>query len=67
MSRIYRLTDRIPIKLHDLVLTISPLTKIQKIDIETAGRDKDILKAGLNSTALAIKYAIKSMKGLKIM
>ena len=63
--RIYRVTDRIPLKIHDLEVTISPLTRMQKIDVELSATGDNLVKAGLNAASLAIKYAVKDVKGLK--
>lgn len=59
MSVIYKTTDKIPVKVHDLTFDISPLTSQQKEEIQNEFLSKRVV----NATKLAIKYAVKGIKG----
>jgi hypothetical protein len=68
MARIYRTTDKIPVKIDDILIKISPLTVDHKAEIQsillTAQLKKDV--AGLiKGNKLAMKYAVKSMEGVE--
>jgi len=63
--KIYRTTDRIPVKLGDLTFWFSPFKWEHKIEVST----KTLLKSGETSITasqarLAIKYSIKAVDGL---
>lgn len=67
MARIYKLSDRIPVKIGNITITISPLTVDQKVEIEThmlAHRRGDN-KAGSQGIVAAVKYAVKSISGVE--
>lgn len=67
MSRIYKTTDRVKVKVDDLTFSISPLSYAQKSEIQSklykAVNDQDML-AAQDAAVLSIKYAVKSVKGL---
>lgn len=64
MATIYRVSDLITLKIDDLVVKISPLTYEQKLRFQ-----EEMLEGGKHSamkaTALVIKFALKSIEGLK--
>ena len=65
--RIYKRTDRIPVKIGELTVKIAPLSLEQKAEVSTkliSGRVKGESKDLLHATMLAIKYAVKSIDGL---
>ncbi len=64
MAKIYRLSDKIRLAVDDLTITISPLSIHQKAAIEDAARDGSA-KGLMQASALAIKYAVKSIDGLE--
>lgn len=64
MAKIYRVTDRIPVKVDDIVVTISPLTIQQKSEVEAIGASGGSA-ALLNASLKALKYAIKDISGLE--
>lgn len=67
MSRIYRTTDRIKVTIDDVEFKIAPLTLGQKKEIQSylykSVSEKDLL-AAQDAAILAIKYAVKGVKGL---
>lgn len=61
------MTDKIKIKIHDVTVSVSPLSfahkgEIQSLMMEAAKGD---VKAGLEGTKLCIKYAVKSIEGVE--
>ncbi len=67
MSRIYKRDTRVSIKIDDLVIEVSPLSLDQKSEVSTLmlhGRNACDLKELNKAISLAIKYAVKSVKGL---
>lgn len=60
MAKIYRLSDRINLKIDDLTVTIGPLSIHQKQAVEEANASSGLLKA----TMEAMKYGIKDIRGL---
>lgn len=64
---VYRLTDRIPVIIGDLTFLIAPMSFEQKIAIMESGKmaagkeTKDMAR----SAVMAMKYSVKSVKGLK--
>ena len=70
MSRIYRLSDRVKVRIGDKetgsVLTLAPLDRQQKQEIQQLmyeSRKGDPKKA-VDAIALAIKYSVKNITGL---
>jgi hypothetical protein len=68
MSRIYKRSDRISVKIDDITLKLSPLSIDQKVEIQTAminGRkDGDIVQA-TKGVCLSIKYSVKGVEGIQ--
>lgn len=66
MAKIYRITDRIPIKIDTLSISISPLTFDQKTELQTImmAAAKDPMHA-MTGARLAVKYAVKSVSGIE--
>lgn len=60
MAKIYRLSDRVKLKVDDLEVMIGPLSIHQKSAIEEAAKSSGLLKASL----LAMKFGIKDVSGL---
>lgn len=66
MITIYRMTDRIPVKVGPVEFSISPLTSMQKQEILSYVDGKDgetVNEMGMAHTA--IKYQVKAVKGIK--
>lgn len=64
MARIYKTTDKISVKVDDIVLKISPLNFEQKCEIQTqllSGQPMDIVRAA----RMAIKFAVKDVQGIE--
>lgn len=61
MAKIYRMSDRIRLKIDDIEVTIGPLSIHQKASVEEVASSAGLLKA----TMEAMRYAIKDIKGLK--
>ncbi len=68
MSRIFRASDRIPVQIDDITVTIAPLTFNQKIELQSImiSAGKEPLNA-LKGARLAVKYAVKAVAGIKDM
>lgn len=67
MARIYRLTDRIKVKIEDVTVTVRPLTKDEKAEIQQSvirGRAKGDFKEATQGIVLALKYAVKGIEGI---
>ncbi len=67
MARIYRLTDRIKVKIDDITVTIRPLSKDEKAEIQQSvikGRAKGDFVEATRGIVLALKYAVKGIDGL---
>ncbi len=63
MVKIYKTTDKIPVKIDSLTFKISPLSFDQKSEIQAeliTGNPMSIIKAA----KLAIKYAVKDVDGI---
>ena len=66
MVKIYKTTDRIPVKIDSLKFSLSPLGFEQKSEIQAellTGQPMSIVKAA----KLAIKYAVKGLDGVQCM
>ena len=65
--KIYRTTDRIPVKIGELIFKVAPLSSHQKIEIlscqvsEAGTSYQNVAKA----TFLAVKYGVKEVEGLE--
>ncbi len=68
MARIYRLSDRIPIKIDSITITVSPLSFDQKTELQSIMMQarQDPMYA-VKGARLAIKYAVKSVSGIEDM
>ena len=67
MTKIYRNTDRITLKVDDLFVKVAPLTLSQKAHVQQVSLDavrKQDLKLTQDSIVLVLKYAIKGITGL---
>lgn len=68
MSRIYKITDRIEIQIHDLKVKIAPLSLSQKSEVQALmleGQKKQDLQLLNNAIYQAIKFCLKDIKGLE--
>jgi hypothetical protein len=64
--RIYKRSDRIVVKINDVVVKLAPLTLDQKTEIQSAmfkGMKGD-LEAATQGVKLAIKYSVKAINGV---
>lgn len=64
MATIYRTSDRIKVKIDDIVLTLAPLNYHQKSRVQNLILEKGQMGA-LDSTKLAVKYALKDIEGVE--
>lgn len=65
MARIYRISERIPLRVGDLEIQISPLALDQKAEISDVVGDGMSTAKLLRGSALALKYCVKSVSGLE--
>ncbi len=68
MAKIYRLTDRIDVKVHDLTFKLSPLSMSQKQELHShvsKGNSAGDMGEILTATRKAIKYCVKGISGLE--
>lgn len=68
MSRIYRRSDRIKVKIDDITVTLAPLTLDQKTECQQAllvGHRKSDLKELTRGIKLSMKYALKDIQGVE--
>ena len=66
MAKVYRVTDKLPVKIGDIIFQISPLTFAQRAEIQadlTKAAKGDLSKA-TDASYKAIKYAVKSVENL---
>lgn len=61
MARIYKVTDRITVKIHDITIEISPLTFEQKSVCQALIIGGDHMKAAF----YALQSSLKSIKGIE--
>lgn len=64
MVKIYKTTDKIPVKIDSLVFKISPLSFEQKSEIQAMLISGDPLSV-VRAAKTAIKYAVKDVKGVE--
>ena len=64
--KLYKITDRIKIKIGDMVVSVSPLTYDQKIEIQTALSQGTDAKSLYTGSILAMRYGIKEIKGIEL-
>lgn len=69
MAKIYRRSDRIPLKIGEVTVTVAPLTFQQKSEIQMAmsssvkdGDTMGVLKAAF----LCVKYCVKDVTGVEL-
>jgi hypothetical protein len=68
MARIYRTSDRIPVKIDDITVVIAPLSFAQKTELQSIMlQAKDDPLFAVRGARLAIKYAVKDVKGVEDM
>jgi len=65
MAKIYRTTDRIPVQVDDVIITLSPLKYHEKAEIQACVMKGDAHGA-TQGAALALKYSIKEIKGVEL-
>ena len=68
MAKIYRRTDRIKVKIDDVVITLAPMSIDQKIQVQELtiqGQVKRDLRASTKAIALAMKFSIKAVDGIE--
>lgn len=67
MSVVYRLKDKIKVTIDDITIKVSPLSYVQKMEVQEhmtkAVTEKD-MKHAMDGTIKAIKYSLKGIKGL---
>jgi hypothetical protein len=65
--RIYKLSDRIPIKIDDIFIKVAPLSLIQKSTIQQKmleGQKANDLIVLTQAVTMALKYSLKNISGL---
>jgi hypothetical protein len=67
MATIHRTTDRIKVKVQDITVSISPLTKLQKqtISMLFLKASKGDMEAAMASTFACVKASVKDVQGIK--
>jgi hypothetical protein len=67
VAKIYRTTDRISVKIDDIVVKISPLTYDQKAEIQThmLGFTRGDIREATKGVVLALKYGLKHISGVE--
>lgn len=68
MSIIYRVTDKVKVNIDDIEIKISPLTYLQKQEVQELMQKavtEGNMKYAMEGTICAIKYSLKSIKGIK--
>lgn len=68
MARVYKTTDRVPVKIGDITVKIAPLSLDQKNEIQEVmieGQKKNSVAILTKSTLLAVKMCVKEIAGLK--
>lgn len=68
MAVVYRLKDRIKVKIDDISIKVAPLSYLQKMEVQekmTKAVNESDMKYAMEGTILAIKYAVKAVSGLK--
>ena len=64
MAKIYKISDRIKVKVGGLTVKIGPLTFDQKAEIQALATSGDFKKS-LQSAKLSVKYSVKDIDGLE--
>lgn len=68
MTRIYKTTDRIKVKIDEIEVSLAPLTLDQKTEakvLQATGKVERNYKKVQDGVLLLIKYALKDIKGVK--
>jgi hypothetical protein len=68
MARIYKRTDRIAVRIDDIIVKLAPLTVDQKTEIQmlmSKGAINRDVKAMSDASALAVQYGVKGVEGLQ--
>lgn len=68
MSKIMRVSDRIKIKIKDVVFTIAPLNQMQKIEVSECtkiGPNGEEVFDLLRAQTLLVKYSLKDIEGVE--
>ncbi len=66
--KIYKRSDRVTIRVGEVVLKVSPLSLAEKAEISQLlvnGRVKGVIQDLLRGTLLAVKYSVKSVEGFQ--
>jgi len=67
--KIYKLTDKIKLRIDDIEVTISPLSTVQKAEIQglmmQSFNNPENLLPSMQATNLCVKYGVKDIKGVK--
>ncbi len=68
MARIFRTSDKIPVKIGDITLTISPMSLAQKTELQSVmlSAKTDPMRA-VKGAGLAIRFAVKGVTGVECM
>lgn len=64
MSTIYRTSDRIKVKIGEITVKLSPLSYMQKNEVQTHLTSKNV-DGLLKGAACAVKYAVKDIQGVQ--
>lgn len=68
MARIFRPSDKIPVKIGDITITISPMTLAHKTELQSImlSAKTDPMRA-VKGAGLAIRFAVKGVSGVECM
>lgn len=66
MSIVYRKSDRITLKVHDLTVKVAPLTFAEKAEINGLIGSAADPNGAMKGSLLAVKCAVKDIKGLTL-
>lgn len=67
MAKVYKRSDRIPVKIGDITIKLAPMTVDQKTECQQAflkGKSKGDLAELTRGVFLSLKYSVKSVEGL---
>jgi hypothetical protein len=67
MARIYKRTDRITVKIDDIIVKLGPLSLHQKTEVQVAmmkGAKNTDIREATRGLALAIQYSVKGIDGV---
>lgn len=65
--KIYRATDRITLKIGELVFKLAPLSYYQKMELAQLGQVKggEVIRNHRDATIKAVQYSVKAVEGLE--